>query len=107
MSYILSNSELHTSIQKETLPAVSNEDLDMHHLANSCPLLRSVYYEVLQLRKRDLAFQKVEYNTELGNKCLHGGNFTIIPICQLHDNEDVFSFNALTFDPERFLKQQH
>ncbi|KAI9878024.1 MAG: hypothetical protein M1830_002144 [Pleopsidium flavum] len=106
MSYILFDKELYASIRTETLPAVQNDDLDLQYLANNCPRLRSVYHEALRLRKRDLAFRKVEHDTEIGGKLLRRGNFAIVPVCQLHDNEDVFGSDALDFRPERFLEQQ-
>lgn len=105
MSYILLDQTLYASIRKETLPAVQDGDLNLQYLANECPLLRSVYLEALRLRKRDLAFRKVEYDTEIGGKLLRGGNFAIVPVCQLHGNEEVFGSDAINFRPERFLKQ--
>ena len=107
MSYILFDHTLYDSIRQETLPAVQDGNLDLQYLADKCPLLRSVYLEALRLRKRDLAFRKVEHDTEIGGKLFRGGNFAIVPVCQLHDNEDVFGSDAVTFRPERFLKQAH
>lgn len=106
MSYILFDNDLYASIRAETLPAVRDGELDMQYLAEKCPILRSVYYEALRLRKRDLAFRKVEQDTEIGGKLLRGGNFAIVPVCQLHDNEDVFGSDASRFSPDRFLKRQ-
>jgi cytochrome P450 len=106
MSYILFDKKLYDSIRAETLPAVQNDGLDLQYLANECPLLRSIYHEALRLTKRDLAFRKVEQDTEIGGKVLRGGNFAIVPVCQLHDNEDVFGSDARTFRSERFLKHQ-
>lgn len=106
MSYILFDRELYDSVRAETLPAVQNDNLDLQYLANECPLLRSVYLEALRLRKRDLAFRKVERDTEIGGKLLRGGNFAIVPVCQLHENQDVFGSDASAFRPERFLKDQ-
>lgn len=105
MAYILHDKELHDSIRWETLPAVQNSDLDLKYLANNCPKLKSVYHEILRLRKRDFAYRKVEHDTTIGGKLLRGGNFAIVPVCQLHDNRDVFGSDALSFDPYRFLKQ--
>ena len=106
MAYLLFDKELYNAIREETLPAVQENDLDMQYLANNCPRLRSVYYEALRLNKRDFAYRKVERDTEIGGKLLRGGNFAIVPVCQLHDNEDTFGSDALAFCPERFLKQQ-
>jgi cytochrome P450 len=106
ISYIIFDRDLHDSILAETLPAVQNDDLDLQYLASQCPLLRAVYFEALRLRKRDLAFRKVEYDTEIGGKLLRGGNFAIVPVCQLHDNEEVYGSDAKIFRPERWLKDQ-
>jgi cholesterol 7alpha-monooxygenase len=107
MSYILFDHELHESIRAETQGAIQNDELDMQYLANNCPQLKAVYNESLRRTKRDLAFRKVEHDTEIGGKLLRGGNFAIVPVCQLHDNEDEFGPDASAFRPDRFLKQQH
>ena len=78
----------------------------MKYLSDCCPKLRAVYYEALRLKKRDLAFRKVERDTKLGGKLLRAGNFVIVPVCQLHDNEDVFGGDASAFCPGRFLTRQ-
>lgn len=103
--YILYDKELHDAIRLETKPAVQNEDLDMKYLSDHCPQLRAVYDEALRCTKRDLAFRKVERDTKMGDKLLRAGNFAIVPVCQLHDNEEVFGRDALNFCPDRFLKQ--
>ena len=95
MSYILFDRELHAALREETLHAVQNADLDLQYLVKNCPQLLAVYHEILRLTKRDLAFRKVDRDTELGGKLLRGGSFVIVPVCQLHDNEDVFGFDAL------------
>ena len=74
--------------RNETLPAVLDNSLDLQYLASNCPRLRAVYHEALRLRKRDLAFRKVERDTIMSEKLLRGGNFAIVPVCQLHDNKD-------------------
>lgn len=85
---------------------MQNDALDMDYLCNHCPHLRAVYHEALRCKKRDLAFRKVERDTKIGDKLLRAGNFAIVPVCQLHENEEVFGRDALEFCPDRFLKQQ-
>ena len=104
MAYILFDSSLHERVRLEIAPAVQSGKLDLKYLAEQCPQLRSVYHEALRLRKRDLAFRKVERDTKIGGKTLRGGNFAMVPVCQLHDNPTVFGLDSLQFDPERFLK---
>lgn len=70
-----------------------------------CPRLRATYYEALRLRKRDLGFRKVDQDTNIGGKVLRGGNLGLIPVCQLHDNNEVFGNDANQFNPDRFYKQ--
>ena len=67
--------------------------------------MRAIYYEALRLKKRDLAFRKVDRDTIIGGKLLRGGNFAIVPVCQLHDNREEFGLDASVFAPERFLKR--
>ncbi|MCJ1432521.1 hypothetical protein MMC27_001878 [Xylographa pallens] len=105
MAYILFDEQLYERIRSETLPAVKNGNLDLKFLANECPQLRAVYHEALRLRKRDLAFRKVDKDTEIGGRILRSGNFAMVPVCQLHDNRTIFGDNSLEFDPERFLRQ--
>ena len=70
------------------------------------PLLRAVYHESLRLRKRDLAYRKVEHDTMIGGRRLRGGNFAMVPMCQLHDNEREFGADTATFSPRRFLNRK-
>lgn len=77
----------------------------MKYLSDHCPQLRAVYHEALRCKKRDLAFRKVERDTKIGDKLLRAGSFAIVPVCQLHDNEEVFGWDALSFCPNRFMKQ--
>lgn len=105
ISYILFDKELHDAIRFETKPAVQNDGLDINYLSSHCPHLLAVYHEALRCKKRDLAFRKVERDTKIGDKILRAGNFAIVPVCQLHDNEEVFGPDATEFCPDRFLKQ--
>lgn len=95
---------LHAALIEETSTAIDGGGVDMDYLAQHCPLLCSVYNEALRLRKRDLAFRKVEKDTEIGNKVLRGGNFALVPVCQLHDDGGIFGMNAEHFDARRFEK---
>ncbi|KAF2235506.1 cytochrome p450 [Viridothelium virens] len=105
LSYILFDKHLHRALVTETSVAVQdNGEIDMDYLAQSCPLLKSVYSEALRLRKRDLAFRKVESDTHIAGKVLRGGNFALVPVCQLHDDRSVFGSDANRFDPSRFEK---
>jgi cytochrome P450 len=91
------------SIHMEVRDALEKDDLNLEYLSRRCPRLKSVYHEVLRLRKRDLAFRKVEHDTQIGGKCLRAGNFALIPVCQLHENKDIFGEDCLEFSPDRFL----
>lgn len=104
ISYMLFDKVLHDFIRFETKPAVQ-DGLDMNLLSDHCPHLRAVYHEALRCKKRDLAFRKVERDTKMGGKLLRAGNFAIVPVCQLHDNEEIFGRDALKFCPDRFLNQ--
>ena len=104
---MLHDKVLHEAIRSETRPAIQNDGLDMHYFSNHCPQLRAVYHEALRCKKRDLAFPKVERDTRLGDRLLRAGNFAIVPVCQLHDNQEVFGKDALEFCPDPFLKQQN
>ncbi|KAI9845649.1 MAG: hypothetical protein M1837_004623 [Sclerophora amabilis] len=107
MSYILFDPALYASIRAETRPAVQGFDIDMSYLANHCPRLKSIYYEAMRLTKRDIGIRKILYDTPIDGKILKGGNSAIVPMCQLHDNEDVFGYNSRLFDPDRFLKRKN
>ena len=102
MSYILYDQQLYEAIREETLPAMQGK-LDTAFLASKCTLLKAVYHEALRLTKRDLGYRKVDRDTHIGNKVLRGGNFGMVPVCQLHDNAQVFGLDARTFNPQRFL----
>ena len=104
LAYILFDKNLYAIIRSETAPAIHGNDIDMSYLNNNCPHLKSLYYEVMRITKRDIAIRKVTHETSMNGKLLRPGNSVLVPICQLHDSESAFGLDHTTFNPNRFLK---
>jgi len=103
LSYILFDPKLHQTIKQETESAIKYGKIDVQHLVNHCPVLRSVYYECMRLTKRDVSMRKVTKDTVIGGKILRKGNFAFVPTCQLHQNGDTWGPSSGYFDAYRFV----
>ncbi|KAL1622104.1 hypothetical protein SLS54_005169 [Diplodia seriata] len=106
LSYLLFNPALLAAVKEETGHAFTNGRLDTAKLANDCPILDSVWLEVLRLVNGAMSVRKVVTPTTISGKELESGNTVIIPFRQLHFNEHVWGQARFGFDPERFLKGQ-
>ncbi|PYH98110.1 cytochrome P450 [Aspergillus ellipticus CBS 707.79] len=106
LSYILYDPQLRKQVRQETAPAVGPDGgLDMAYLVDRCPRLSSIYHEVLRLTKRDVVFRQVVRDTQIGGKHLRKENYAMIASCQLHENCETYGADAVSFNPDRFLKQ--
>ncbi|KAF2136434.1 uncharacterized protein K452DRAFT_237538 [Aplosporella prunicola CBS 121167] len=104
-SYLLFNPGLLESIREETTPAFKDGRLDSSYLANECPLLDSVWSEVLRLVNGAMSVRKVVTSTKVSGKILESGNTVMIPFRQLHYNTNVWGSACFDFDPERFIRE--
>lgn len=106
VAYIVADVSLQSTIQTETSQAFINGTIDMQHLLKNCPVLDSVYNEVLRLVNGAISARKVIAPTEIGGKMLSTGDSILIPFRQLHFNADVFGHDVDYFNSGRFLNHK-
>jgi len=103
LSYVLFDIELLSVIRKETAQALKADDVDHRQIFEECPHLIAVYNEVLRLTFGSVSVRKVVAPADIGGKKLGTGSSIMVPIRQLHYDEEAFGSNADKFDSQRFL----
>ncbi len=63
----------------------------------------SVFNEILRLTYGSVSVRRVMAPTVIGGKTLQSGTSLVIPIRQLHYDDEAFGGDADEFDPQRFL----
>lgn len=106
LAYLLFDQSLLASVKKETEGTFKDGSIDIKNLLERCPLLESIFHEVLRLVNGALSVRKVIAPTQIGGKTLRPGNKLLFPFRQLHFNEQVWGANPARFEPERFLKKK-
>lgn len=106
LAYLLFDPPLLTSVKRETEATFQGGSMDTKHLMEGCPLLESMFYEVLRLVNGALSVRKVVAATEIGGKILQPGNKVLFPFRQLHFNKEVWGEDPSRFEPERFMKNK-
>ena len=64
----------------------------------------AVFNETLRLTYGSVSVRRVMAPTVIGGKTLESGTSLVIPIRQLHYDDEAFGGDADEFDPQRFLK---
>ncbi|KAL8791767.1 MAG: hypothetical protein Q9195_005643 [Heterodermia aff. obscurata] len=103
LAYMLNDIKLLDAIRTETDRAMCNDNVNLEHLMDHCPLLEAVFFEVLRLKSSSISMRKVIGPTTIGGKVLRPGYRVLVPFRQLNLNKDVFGEDATEFNPERFL----
>ncbi|GAP88755.1 putative cytochrome p450 protein [Rosellinia necatrix] len=106
LTYLLYDTSLLKLAKEETEAAWRSEQLDIKYLCSNCPNLESIYNEVLRLNNTAAAVRVASQDTEIGGKTLRAGSMVILPFRQLHVNENVWGDDALTFKPDRFMRNK-
>ena len=106
LSYILFDKKLLSTLRAETGLTFQKKTIDYQAIHGNCPRLTSVFNEVLRLTFGSVSVRKIVAPVVIGNKDLCCGNNIMIPIRQLHYDEDAFGSDADEFDPERFLNNK-
>jgi cytochrome P450 len=93
------------TIRKETAPAFKiDSSLDTFYLINSCPVLMSVWFEVLRFYTSVTTMRTATEDTFIGDTYFQKGSELLFSARQLALNRDVFSDNAAEFDHMRFFR---
>ncbi len=106
LSYLLFDEGLRSTIRAETFPAFAENRINHNHLFKECPRLMAIYNEVLRLAFGAVSIRRVVAPAEIGGKKLCTGSSVMIPIRQLHYDEETFGSNAGEFDSRRFLHNE-
>ncbi|KAL5337981.1 putative cytochrome P450 [Aspergillus crustosus] len=109
VAHILSNPDLLRSITLEIQPAVNlqTREIDHTHLTENCPVLDSLYSEVLRLIVTSPMTRQVSTTTTIGGKTLKKGNNVLIIYRQLHIDQATWGPTPLTLQPQRFLHDKN
>ena len=90
------------SIRAEIKPAFRSNTVNFSYILERCPLLMSVFNETLRLTYGSVSVRRVMAPTVIGEKTLRSGTSLVIPIRQLHYDDEAFGGDADAFDPQRF-----
>ena len=90
----------------ETGPGVTNNTPNISYLLENCPLLESIFHEILRLKMSSSLMRYVTEPTIVGGKLLRPGRNVMVPYRQLHFSKDVWGDSVYQFDPHRFLREK-
>lgn len=110
IAHVLFDKSLCGSLKAEMRPALdpkSTAGVNMAYLLDTktCPLLNSLYEEVLRTTNDPMGVRVVTDNVTIGSKVLCPGHKLLMPYKQLHFNPDIFGSDAASFDPRRFQQR--
>jgi cytochrome P450 len=110
LSHLVHAENLKAAILKEISPALSSpsSDLDINYLLNTsnCPLLDSIWNEILRLTASSSTYRNIISETVIRGKTFKAGRKLLIPQRQTLLDQSVFGPNASEFDAERFLREK-
>ena len=115
LTYIYSTPELLNELRQQLSKRISIghgqtveaqlRRLDLTQAVQSCPLLMSLFREVLRIRSTNAAGRMVLQDTLLSQKyVLKKGSTVLIPAAELHSDPSVWGPSAMEFDPYRFVR---
>ncbi|KAL4918995.1 cytochrome P450 [Aspergillus aurantiobrunneus] len=106
VAHLLSNRDLLTSITLEIQPAVNPQTLAVDHtyLTENCPMLDSLYSEVLRLIVTSPMTRQVSSTSTIGGKTLKEGSKVLIVYRQLHLDRGTWGPSPEILQPDRFLR---
>jgi cytochrome P450 len=117
--YVFSNAQLSDELRNEVASAVTRQGsgdcvIDIAKFAQACPLINSVYQEVMRLTNIQNGTRFVMEDTVLEQPAYDGmpprtirlakGTMVQMPASLVHVSPAVWGANASTFDARRFLK---
>ncbi|KAL4949267.1 putative cytochrome P450 [Aspergillus filifer] len=105
LAYILHDKSLLESMTAEIRPAVNpkTQTVDHTYLTDNCPILDSLYSEVLRLVVTSPMTRYVSETSTVGGKTLKEGSKVLIIYRNLHHNETVWGPTPSLLQPSRFL----
>lgn len=109
LHYILFIPGLQDKICAEIAPAFDTSTAkltDLPYLLNQCPLLNSVYYEVLRYTSAAVGIRKVEEDTIIAGYTFLEGAIVMMPVRPYHFDRAIFGDDADEFVPDRFIRDE-
>ncbi|KAL2808469.1 putative cytochrome P450 [Aspergillus granulosus] len=108
VAHLLSNRALLRSITLEIQPAIDprTQAVDHTYLTENCPMLDSLYSEVLRLIVTSPMTRQVSSTSAIGGKTLKEGSKVLIIYRQLHLDRGTWGPSPEMLQPERFLKDK-
>ncbi|KAL4766752.1 cytochrome P450 [Aspergillus nidulans var. acristatus] len=108
VAHILSDSDLLSSIILEIEPAIDRQTqaVDHTYLTENCPMLESLYSEVLRLIVTSPMTRQVSSTSTVGGKTLKEGSKVLIIYRQLHLDLDTWGPTPELLQPDRFLRDK-
>ncbi|KAF2501547.1 cytochrome P450 [Lophium mytilinum] len=108
LAHIMHSEKLKAAVITEISAALpsQNADLDINYLLNQCPLLDSIWNDILRLTASSSTYRHVVSDTTIRGKTFRAGRKLLIPQRQTLLDESVFGENAATFDAERFMRDR-
>lgn len=115
VSYIMADDELSMSIRKEielvvaksVVNGIETAEMDLTAIRTHCPLLISVWDELLRWNTHPTAVRSVTSDILLNNEhFLKAGAIVQMPSGITHDSPTVWGPDATEFNPRRFLKRE-
>ncbi|CAG8976223.1 hypothetical protein HYALB_00010769 [Hymenoscyphus albidus] len=104
LAYLLHDEMLLKDITSEIQPAFQSDgSLNMQYLLDSCPLLDSLYEEILRISNYPIGVRVITTAVAVGDTLLQPGRQLLMPYSQMHFDPEVFGSNAKEFDAKRFL----
>ena len=114
--HVYSNPSVLESLRSELAQAVSSTvnpngtkswQLESHKLVNECPLLNSVFQEVLRIRSTNASVRVVMKDTTLDDRYFLKKDSVIhMPSRVIHYDQTVWGPSATTFQADRFVQQK-
>ncbi|CAG8959642.1 hypothetical protein HYFRA_00001545 [Hymenoscyphus fraxineus] len=107
LAYLLHDKMLLNDITSEIQPAFQSDgSLNMQYLLDSCPLLDSLYEEILRISNYPIGVRVVTTEVAVGDTLLQPGRQLLMPYSQMHFDPEFFGSNANEFDAKRFLNNR-
>ncbi|KAF2815105.1 cytochrome P450 [Mytilinidion resinicola] len=108
LAHIVHSDGLKAAVVEEASAALPSQDadLDINYLLNQCPLLDSIWNDVLRLTASSSTYRYIVSDTTIRGKTFRAGRKLLIPQRQTLLDESVFGETAATFDAERFMRDR-
>jgi cytochrome P450 len=104
-AHLVFDSGLMETIRSETSSSFREDgSLDTYHLTSSCPVLDSLWFEVLRFYASMTSMRNVTKDTAIDGNNFERGSILMFSARQIALDEKVFGEDIATFDPMRFYR---